>query len=73
MLAEAIGGPCPEPVAVAVTSWATDPYASGAYTHIPPGASPAMFNSRRVSRSADVCCSRESTPKAPGWPTPTAR
>ncbi len=41
MLAEAIGGPCPEPVAVAVTSWATDPYASGAYTHIPPGASPA--------------------------------
>ena len=41
MLAEATGGPCPEPVAVAVTSWATDPYAGGAYTHIPPGASPA--------------------------------
>ena len=41
MLAEAIGGPCPEPVAVAVTSWATDPYSGGAYTHIPPGASPA--------------------------------
>jgi polyamine oxidase len=41
MLAEAIGGPCPEPVATAVTSWATDPYAGGAYTHIPPGASPA--------------------------------
>jgi polyamine oxidase len=41
MLAEAIGGPCPKPAAVAVTSWATDPYAGGAYTHIPPGASPA--------------------------------
>ena len=41
MLAEAIGRPCPEPVAVAVTSWAADPYAGGAYTHIPPGASPA--------------------------------
>ena len=24
-----------------MTSWATDPYACGAYTHIPPGASPA--------------------------------
>ncbi len=41
MLAEAIGGPCPEPVATAVTSWATDPHAGGAYTHIPPGGSPA--------------------------------
>src|SRR5690348_13364414 len=40
MLAEAIGHPCPAPVAVAVTSWANDPYSSGAYTHIPPGASP---------------------------------
>jgi monoamine oxidase len=26
---------------VAVTSWAADPWAGGAYTHIPPGASPA--------------------------------
>jgi monoamine oxidase len=41
LLAEAIGNPCPAPVAVAVTSWANDPYSSGAYTHIPPGASPA--------------------------------
>jgi monoamine oxidase len=41
MLAEAIGGPCPEPTAVAVSSWATDPYSGGAYTHIPPGAEPA--------------------------------
>ena len=31
----------PQPAAVAVTSWATDPYTGGAYTHIPPGASPA--------------------------------
>jgi polyamine oxidase len=41
LLAEAVGGPCPAPSAVAVTSWATDPYSSGAYTHIPPGAAPA--------------------------------
>jgi monoamine oxidase len=41
MLAEAIGSPCPAPAAVAVTSWANDPYSGGAYTHIPPGANPA--------------------------------
>ena len=41
MLAEAIGRPCPELVAVAVSSWAADPWTEGAYTHIPPGASPA--------------------------------
>jgi polyamine oxidase len=41
MLAEATGRPCPEPKAVAVTSWAADPWSGGAYTHIPPGASPA--------------------------------
>lgn len=40
LLAEAIGAPCPSPIAVAVTSWATDPYTGGAYTHIPPGAEP---------------------------------
>ena len=41
LLAEAIGRPCPAPAGVAVTSWASDPYTGGAYTHIPPGASPA--------------------------------
>jgi monoamine oxidase len=41
LLSEAIGGPCPIPAAVAVTSWANDPYSGGAYTHIPPGADPA--------------------------------
>jgi monoamine oxidase len=41
LLAEAIGSPPPAPAAVAVTSWAHDPYSGGAYTHIPPGASPA--------------------------------
>jgi polyamine oxidase len=40
-LAQAIGRPCPEPVAAAVSSWADDPWTRGAYTHIPPGASPA--------------------------------
>ena len=41
LLAEAIGRPCPAPAGVAVTSWASDPYTGGAYTHIPPGARPA--------------------------------
>ncbi|HEY2519428.1 MAG TPA: NAD(P)/FAD-dependent oxidoreductase [Streptosporangiaceae bacterium] len=41
LLAEALGGPCPEPVAVAVSAWADDPWARGAYAHIPPGATPA--------------------------------
>ena len=41
MLSAALGAPCPEPVAVAVTRWADDPYAAGAYTHVPPGSSNA--------------------------------
>ena len=41
LLAGATGRPCPAPAAVAVTSWGTDPFSGGAYTHIPPGASPA--------------------------------
>ena len=41
MLSAALGAPCPEPVAVAVTGWADDPYAAGAYTHVPPGSSNA--------------------------------
>jgi polyamine oxidase len=41
MLAAATGRPCPQPTAVAVTSWAADPWTGGAYTHIPPGAGPA--------------------------------
>jgi len=40
-LAAAIGEPGPEPVAVHVTSWGSDPWTCGAYTHIPPGSSPA--------------------------------
>jgi monoamine oxidase len=40
-LAEATGRPCPEPTAVAVTSWGTDPYSCGSYSHISPGSSPA--------------------------------
>ena len=41
MLTEAVGASCPAPTAVAVSSWANDPYSGGAYTHIPPGAGPA--------------------------------
>lgn len=40
-VAEALGFPCPVPRAVAVSSWADDPYSAGAYSHIPPGATPA--------------------------------
>ncbi len=40
-LGAALGFPCPDPVAVAVTDWAGDPYAGGAYTHVPPGSSNA--------------------------------
>jgi polyamine oxidase len=41
LLAEATGSSCPPPAAIAVTSWANDPYSGGAYTHIPPRANPA--------------------------------
>ncbi len=41
LLGQALGGPCPPPTAVAVTSWSTDPWSGGAYTHVTPGASPA--------------------------------
>ncbi len=37
MLSSALGEPCPEPTAVAVTAWGADPYSAGAYTHVPPG------------------------------------
>ena len=40
-VAEVLGSPCPVPRAVAVSSWADDPYSAGAYSHIPPGATPA--------------------------------
>jgi monoamine oxidase len=44
VLAEAVGHPVPEPIATAVTSWAHDPFAGGAYTHCPPGADPSMLD-----------------------------
>jgi monoamine oxidase len=40
-LAAALEAPCPEPLEVAVTRWADDPYAAGAYTHVTPGSSNA--------------------------------
>ncbi len=44
MLTEIFGHPVPEPVATVVTSWANDPFTSGAYTHCPPGSDPAMLD-----------------------------
>jgi polyamine oxidase len=41
MVTAALGTPCPDPVAVAATDWAADPYAAGAYAHVPPGAANA--------------------------------
>jgi polyamine oxidase len=41
MIAQVLGTPCPDPVAIAVTGWAADPYAAGAYTHVPPGSANA--------------------------------
>jgi polyamine oxidase len=40
-LAAVTGRPCPQPTAVAVSSWAANPWTAGAYSHIPPGAGPA--------------------------------
>jgi polyamine oxidase len=40
-VSEALGSSCPVPISVAVSSWADDPYSAGAYSHIPPGATPA--------------------------------
>jgi hypothetical protein len=51
MLTEAIGAACPEPTAVAVTSWATAPYSFGAYSY-----------SARRSRRCRSCRRRGSAP-----------
>jgi monoamine oxidase len=44
IISEVVGGPCPEPVATVVTAWASDPFAAGAYTHVPVGADPAWLD-----------------------------
>ncbi len=44
VLAKVFGRPVPAPLATAVTSWATDPFTGGAYSHFPPGADPAMMD-----------------------------
>ena len=40
MISQAIGRACPKPTAIVTSSWGTDPYARGAYSHITPEASP---------------------------------
>jgi monoamine oxidase len=44
VLTEVFGRPVPAPTATVVTSWATDPFTGGAYSHFPPGADPAMMD-----------------------------
>jgi polyamine oxidase len=44
VLSEVFGRRVPAPVASVVTSWATDRFARGAYSHCPPGADPAMHD-----------------------------
>lgn len=41
IVSEALGRPSPEPTAVAVSSWTTDPYTRGAYSHNTPDGDPA--------------------------------
>ena len=44
VLADVYGHPVPDPIAAAVTSWASDPFTGGAYSHCPPGADPSMLD-----------------------------
>ena len=41
MISAALGRPLPEPTGSVVTSWASDPFTGGSYTHCPPGSTPA--------------------------------
>jgi len=43
VLADVFSHQVPDPFATAVTSWGTDPFTGGAYSHFPPGADPAMM------------------------------
>ena len=72
MITEALGWPCPDPVAVAVTGWAPDPYAGGSYTHVPPGASNADLD-LLGHRWRAGCSSRASTRRAGDSATPTVQ
>ncbi len=64
MLTAALGEPCPEPVAVAVTSWAEDPFTAGAYTHVPPGSSNADLDLLGEPVSGRLCFAGEHTQSA---------
>ena len=44
VLTDVFGRVVPDPIATAVTLWATDPFTRGAYSHFPPGADPSMFD-----------------------------
>jgi polyamine oxidase len=44
VLSDVFGRVIPEPVATVATSWATDSFTRGAYSHCPPGADPSMFD-----------------------------
>ena len=72
-ITEVVGAPCPEPVATAVTSWANDPFARGAYTHVPVGADPAWLDLLGRTRSGVASCSPASTRRVRARGTPTER
>ena len=44
LISEALGEPCPRPIATAVSAWAHDPFTRGAYTHVPPAAHPGELD-----------------------------
>jgi hypothetical protein len=64
--------PCPAPIAVAVSSWANDPYSGGGYTHIPPGADPADADLLGQPIGGRLLFAG-GTPRAAVWPTRTVR
>ena len=70
MLSAALGAPCPEPVAVAVTGWADDPYAAG-HTHTCPRARPMPTSTCSGRRSLAACSLRASTRRARDSAMPT--
>jgi monoamine oxidase len=61
ILAEVVGAPCPEPVAARVTSWSTDPFTRGAYTHVPLGAESSWLDLLGEPVAGRICFAGEHT------------
>jgi lysine-specific histone demethylase 1 len=55
------GGRVPAPVAAHVTRWRSDPYARGAYSHLPPGAHGAHYDALAAPVGATLAFAGEAT------------